>query len=48
MNELPEDKRKELRQICEHFDYEDRSVRERQIRLWKRLKFLDLQASCCF
>src|SRR3990170_1707324 len=39
MDQLPEDKRKELRLICEHFDNEDKSVRERQIRTWKRLKF---------
>lgn len=37
--ELPEDKRKELRTICDHVDNEDTAVRERQIRLWKRLKF---------
>ena len=36
---LPEDKRKELRLVCDHFDNEDKSVRERQIRTWKRLKF---------
>lgn len=39
---MSEDKDEELRsrlkQIIDHFDMEDRSVRDRQIRLWRRMK----------
>ncbi len=36
--EIPEEIQKLLKQVVEHFDNEDRSVRERQIRTWRRLK----------
>jgi hypothetical protein len=37
---LPDKKIQDLlKQVVDHFDREDRPVRERQIRLWKRLKY---------
>lgn len=36
--EIPEDIQRLLKTICDHFDKEDRAVRERQIRTWRRLK----------
>lgn len=38
MKEIPEDIQKLLKQVADHFDIEDRAVRERQIRIWRRLK----------
>lgn len=37
--EVPEEIQKLLKQVVDHFDQEDRAVRERQIRLWKKLKY---------
>jgi hypothetical protein len=37
--EVPDDIQKLLCQVVEHFDKEDRYVRERQIRTWKKLKY---------
>lgn len=36
---IPEDRRKQLKEVIEHFDSEDIGVRERQLRLYKRLKY---------
>jgi|SRR3990170_2013826 len=36
---LTEKQKKLLKQVCDHFDQEDRAVRERQIRTWKKLKY---------
>ena len=38
--ELDDDTKALLKQIVDHFDDEDRSVRDRQIRTWRRLKLL--------
>lgn len=38
--ELTEDEKALLKQVVDHFDDEDRSVRDRQIRTWRRLKLL--------
>lgn len=38
MAEINEEIQRLLKQVVEHFDKEDRPVRERQIRLWRRLK----------
>jgi len=37
--EVPEHIQRLLREVVDHFDKEDRAVRERQIRLWKKLKY---------
>jgi predicted Zn-ribbon and HTH transcriptional regulator len=39
MKELTENQKRLLTEVVQHFDKEDRSVRERQIRTWRRLKF---------
>jgi hypothetical protein len=39
-NELDEDTKRLLKQVVDHFDDEDRAVRDRQIRVWRRLKLL--------
>lgn len=39
MKEIPEKIQLLLKQVSDHFDQEDRSVRERQIRQWKRMKY---------
>jgi hypothetical protein len=36
--ELPDDIKKLLKEVVDHFDKEDVSIRERQIRTWRRLK----------
>lgn len=36
--EVPEDIQILLKQVCDFFDKEDRATRERQIRIWRRLK----------
>lgn len=38
--ELDEETKRLLKQVVDHFDAEDRAVRERQIRVWRRLKLL--------
>jgi len=38
--ELDDDTKRLLKQIVDHFDDEDRAVRDRQIRTWRRLKLL--------
>ena len=38
--EISEDTKRLLKQIVDHFDDEDRAVRDRQIRTWRRLKLL--------
>lgn len=38
IKEISEDTQRLLCQVAEHFDKEDRDVRERQIRTWRRLK----------
>jgi len=38
MRHVSEELRVSLKSIIDHFDQEDRSVRDRQIRLWRRLK----------
>jgi ribosomal protein S27AE len=38
--EIPEDIQKLLKEVCDHFDKEDRATRERQIRTWRRLKLM--------
>lgn len=38
--ELPDEVKDLLKQIVDHFDDEDRAVRDRQIRSWRRLKLL--------
>ena len=38
--ELSEETKKLLKQIVDHFDDEDRAVRDRQIRQWRRLKLM--------
>jgi hypothetical protein len=40
MKELDDDTKRLLKQIVDHFDDEDRAVRDRQIRQWRRLKLL--------
>jgi hypothetical protein len=40
MEELDERTSRLLKQLVDHFDQEDRGVRERQIRTWRRLKLL--------
>jgi len=40
MKELSDEHKKLLKHIVDHFDEEDRSVRDRQIRQWRRLKLL--------
>lgn len=37
--ELDEETCRLLKQVCDYFDKEDRAVRERQIRQWKKLKY---------
>jgi len=37
--EVPEEIQRLLKEVVDHFDKEDRYVRERQIRLWKKLKY---------
>src|SRR3990167_438687 len=39
MHEDSEKVQRNLKEICNHFDKEDREVRERQVRTWKKLKF---------
>jgi len=39
MHEYSEKVQRNLKEICNHFDKEDREVRERQVRTWKKLKF---------
>jgi len=39
-HKLDDDTKKLLKQIVDHFDDEDRGVRDRQIRQWRRLKLL--------
>lgn len=38
--EVPEDIQRLLKEVVDHFDKEDRSVRDRQIRTWRRLKMM--------
>jgi len=38
--ELTDDTKRLLKQLVDHFDDEDRAVRDRQIRVWRRLKLL--------
>ena len=38
--ELSDDVKRQLKFIVDHFDDEDRAVRDRQIRQWRRLKLL--------
>src|SRR6187397_2720906 len=38
--ELTDDTKRLLKQLVDHFDDEDRAVRDRQIRQWRRLKLL--------
>jgi hypothetical protein len=38
--QVPEDIQKLLKEVVDHFDKEDRSVRDRQIRQWRRLKLM--------
>ena len=38
--ELTDDTKRLLKHIVDHFDDEDRAVRDRQIRQWRRLKLL--------
>lgn len=40
MHKLDEETAKLLKQVVDHFDNEDRAVRDRQIRTWRRLKLL--------
>ena len=40
MAELDDETKRLLKQIVDHFDDEDRAVRDRQIRVWRRLKLL--------
>src|SRR5262245_5900087 len=40
MAELDDKTSRLLKQVVDHFDAEDRAVRERQIRVWRRLKLL--------
>ena len=40
MKELDDDTKRQLKIIVDHFDDEDRGVRDRQIRQWRRLKLL--------
>lgn len=40
MKELTDDTKRLLKQVVDHFDDEDRGVRDRQIRTWRRLKLL--------
>jgi hypothetical protein len=40
MSELDDDTKRLLKQIVDHFDDEDRGVRDRQIRTWRKLKLL--------
>lgn len=40
MNKISEETYRLLKQVVDHFDAEDRSVRERQIKIWRKLKFL--------
>lgn len=39
MHKLTDDEKLELLSICSYFDGENRETRDRQIRLWKKLKF---------
>jgi hypothetical protein len=39
-HEIDDDTKRLLKQIVDHFDDEDRAVRDRQIRQWRRLKLL--------
>lgn len=39
MKKVSEETQKLLKVVLDHFDQEDRDVRERQVRLWKKLKF---------
>jgi hypothetical protein len=38
MKEVPEDVQSALKELLDHFDREDRAVRERQIRTWRKMK----------
>src|SRR6186713_2497660 len=38
--ELSEELKNQLKQIIDHFDDEDRAVRDRQIKQWRKLKLL--------
>jgi hypothetical protein len=38
--EIPEDVRKLLKEVVDHFDKEDVAIRERQLRTWRRLKLM--------
>jgi hypothetical protein len=38
--ELSEERKKLLKQVVDHFDGEDRATRNRQVRTWRKLKFL--------
>jgi hypothetical protein len=40
VKELDDDTKRLLKQVIDHFDDEDRGVRDRQIRQWRRLKLL--------
>ena len=40
MKELSDDTKRLLKQIVDHFDDEDRAVRDRQIKTWRRLKLM--------
>ena len=40
MKELSEETKNQLKQIVDHFDDEDRAVRDRQIKTWRRLKLM--------
>lgn len=37
---IPEDVKRLLKQVADHFDQEDRPARERQLRTWRRLKLV--------
>ena len=40
MPELSDETKRMLKQVIDHFDDEDRAVRDHQIRQWRRLKLL--------
>lgn len=40
MKKTPDEIQELLKEVCDHYDKEDRSIRERQIRQWRQLKFL--------
>ncbi len=39
-HKLTDEQKKLLKQVVDHFDDEDRAVRDRQIRMWRRLKLM--------